>query len=172
MKTVVGELVNLPAYRAVGLKWEGPYSEVPTLKEVIQHMSTRVIELPHTKDLDMQLGLSYHLRPDGFVHFSVYEVEEEQEVPEGMLEIIVPAMLYLKVDHPKGKDIGATYTEIYKWFKNNEYQPLRETGVEYYDDLPIKHERYPRGRDLNDPHFEILIPVVKATPKVNEKRCQ
>lgn len=33
------EIVTLPAYRAVGLKWEGTFSEiVPNLKNVIQQV--------------------------------------------------------------------------------------------------------------------------------------
>ncbi|MCG1020794.1 GyrI-like domain-containing protein [Sutcliffiella horikoshii] len=160
MKTLLGEIVNIPSYRAMGVKWEGSYAEVPKLKEVILHMSDRVNELLYVKNPKTQLGLSYHLRSDGFVHYSVFEVDDQQELQPEMVEIIVPEMTYLKVTHPKGKDIGATYTEIYQWFKECDYRPLKEKGIEYYDDLPIKHERYPIERDLEDPHFEIFIPVL------------
>ncbi|MBM7553553.1 putative transcriptional regulator YdeE [Thalassobacillus pellis] len=156
------EIVKLPAYRAVGLKWEGPYSEVSNLKKTIHEMSQRVGELEHAVEPDVQLGLSYHLIPDGFVHYSTFEVNEDQDVPQTMAEIKVPEMTYLKVKHEKGQDIGLTYTEIHRWFKEeNEYTPLEEEGTTYYDDLPIKHERYPVDRDLTDPHFEILIPLQK-----------
>ncbi len=160
MKTLIGEIVTIPSYRAMGLKWEGPYGDVPKLKEVILRMGKRVNELRFVKNPETQLGLSYHLRPDGFVHYSVFEVDDQQEIPPGMIEVNVPEMTYLIVKHPKGKDIGVTYTEIYQWFKGCDYQPLKENGVEYFDDLPIKHERYPVDRDLEDPHFEILIPIV------------
>lgn len=159
MKTFVGEIVTIPSYRAMGLKWEGAYAEVPKLKEVILQMSKRADELSYVKDSKTQLGLSYHLRSDGFVHYSVFEVDEQQELLPGMIEINVPEMTYLIVKHPKGKDFGVTYTEIYQWFKECEYQPFKEKGIEYFDDLPIKHERYPVDRDLKDPHFDILIPI-------------
>lgn len=29
-----------------------------------------------------------------------------------------------------------------KWIEESDYIPYREEGVEYYDELPIKHERY------------------------------
>ncbi|KPB06334.1 GyrI-like domain-containing protein [Bacillus sp. CHD6a] len=159
MKTLVGEIVTIPSYRAMGLKWEGSYAEVPTLKELIIQMSNRVNELSYIKNPETQLGLSYHLRPDGFIHYSGFEVGEKQELLPGMVEVTVPEMSYFKVAHPKGKDIGATYTKIYQWFKECDYQPLKEKGINYFDDLPIKHERYPVDRDLEDPHFEILIPI-------------
>lgn len=155
------EIVTLPAYKAIGVKWEGPYTEVSSLKNVILQMSEQVGELPSAAEPEVQLGLSYHLRPDGFVHYSVFRVQEEQEVPVGMVVIRVPEMTYLKVTHDKGQDIGHTYSKIYQWFKQNDYIPFREAGVDYFDDLPIKHERYPVNRDLDDPHFEILIPVHK-----------
>jgi predicted transcriptional regulator YdeE len=162
MEKLQYELVKLPAYKAIGLKWEGPYTEVSSLKEVIAEMSNRVGELAYVVESEVQLGLSYHLRPDGFVHYSVFRVQEQQEVPDGMVDIRVAEMTYLKVSHEKGQDIGHTYTKIYQWFKQNDYIPFMESGVDYYDDLPIKHERYPVNRDLNDPHFEILIPVHKS----------
>jgi predicted transcriptional regulator YdeE len=162
MKNSDYKVTELPGYRAIGLRWEGSYSEVADLKKVILTMSTRVTELEHPVHPQQQLGLSYHLREDGFVHYSVYEVSHEQEVPEGMEEIKINPMTYFCIQHPKGKDIGHTYSEIYQWMKENgEYTPWTEAGTEYYDDLPIKHERYPHDRDLKDPHFDILIPLVK-----------
>ncbi|MCA1320629.1 GyrI-like domain-containing protein [Bacillus tianshenii] len=162
MEKLQYELITLPSYKAMGVKWEGPYTEVGSLKNVILQMSERVGELPSAVEPEVQLGLSYHLRPDGFVHYSVFRVEEEQGVPEGMVDIRVPEMTYLKVLHEKGQDFGHTYTKIYQWFKQNDYILFKESGVDYFDDLPIKHERYPVNRDLNDPHFEILIPIAKS----------
>jgi predicted transcriptional regulator YdeE len=162
MENLDYKIVELPAYRAIGLRWEGAYTEIAALKEMIHEMSTHAGELEHVINSDVQLGLSYHLRPDGFVHYSVYEVSPNQRIPEGMVEILVPPMTYFRIHHPKGKDIGHTYAYIYQWMKENgEYAPYVEYDAEFYDDLPIKHEQYPHDRDLNDPHFDILIPVMK-----------
>lgn len=155
------ELVDLPAYRAIGLTWEGPYTEVPELKRLIEKMSQRIGELKGALKPELQLGLSYHVRPDGFLHYSVYEVKSDQIVPKDMIEINIPAMTYFKTHHRKGENIGHTYHHIYQWFKDSDYKPYRDPDVKYFDDLPIKHERYPFDRDLEDPHFDILIPVVK-----------
>ncbi|MDN4607832.1 GyrI-like domain-containing protein [Sporosarcina highlanderae] len=159
------KIVNIPAYRAIGLKWDGPYTEVSTLKEIIFSMSSRVNELEHAVNPKVQQGLSYHLRPDGFVHYSVYEVSEEQQIPEGMREIHVPEMTYLMIHHQKEQNIGQTYDNIFYWLKESDYEPLREPDVEYFDRLPIKHERYPHDRDVNHPHFDILIPISKKLTK-------
>lgn len=155
------EIVEIPAYRGIGLKWDGPYSEVSSLKHLINKMSSRVGELDHAVNPKVQLGLSYHLRPDGFVHYSVYEVTEEQQLPDDMIEITVPKMTYFMTHHEKGQEIGQTYYQISQWLKSNDYEPYVEQNVEYYDNLPIKHERYPNDRDVNDPHFDILIPIIK-----------
>ncbi|WP_164669769.1 GyrI-like domain-containing protein [Virgibacillus doumboii] len=155
------EIVTKPAYRGVGLKWDGSYEEVSTLKKVIDRMSNRAGELDNAVDPQTQLGLSYHLRPDGFVHYSVFEVNDEQHIPDGMVEIHVPEMTYLVVHHEKGQDIGGTYDKIFKWIKESDYIPYEEPNVDYHDPIPIKHERYPMDRDLNDPYFDILIPIEK-----------
>lgn len=155
------EIVEIPAYRGIGLKWGGSYTEINTLKKLINSMSSRVGELDHVVNPETQLGLSYHLRPDGFVHYSVYEVTQEQQLPDGMVEINVPKMTYLLTHHKKGQDIGQTYNKILQWLKESNYTPYVEPGVKYYDDLPIKHERYPNDRVFNNPHFDILIPIFK-----------
>lgn len=154
------KIVTLPAYRGIGLKWDGAYAEVSSLKELITEMKERVVELEGVVNTDLQLGLSYHLRPDGFIHYSVYEVKGPQQVPEGMVEINIPELTYLMTHHEQGRDIGETYTNIYHWFKENDYKPYIDER-KYFDDLPIKHERYPADRNLKNPHFDILIPIEK-----------
>lgn len=161
MQNLRYEIVQIPAYRGIGLKWEGPYKEVSSLKELIFGMSSRVGELDYAINPTVQLGLSYHLRPDGFVHYSVYEVSEEQQLPEDMVQINISEMTYLKIHHEKDQDIGQTYDMIFQWLTESDYELYQEPDVEYYDRLPIKHERYPVDRDVDYPHFDILIPITK-----------
>lgn len=155
------KVVTIPEYRFIGMKWEGPYSDIPTLKETISKMSKRVNEMEYALNPNLQLGLSYHLREDGFIHYSGYEVTDDQHVPEGMIELHVPEMTYLITEHQKGENIGQSYEDIYQWLQENHYVPFREQGVEYFDKLPIKHERYPVDREEEDPHFDILVPITK-----------
>jgi predicted transcriptional regulator YdeE len=157
------EIITLPAFRAVGLKWEGTFSEiVPHLKIVIQQSEERAAELEYKLNPSVQLGLSYHVVENGFAHYAVYEVSEEQSIPEGMIEIRVPEWTYVKTTHHKGEDIQKTYTDLHQWLFDSGYTALREDGVEYFDPyMPIKHEYCPLDRDPNDPHFDIYIPIVK-----------
>ncbi|WP_059173481.1 GyrI-like domain-containing protein [Bacillus sp. FJAT-27445] len=157
------EILTLPAYRAVGLKWEGTFSEiVPNLKNIIQKCEDRAIELEYKVNPSVQLGLSYHVVKNGFEHYAVYEVSEEQEIPDGMIEIRIPEWTYVKTTHNKGKDIQKTYTDLHQWLFKSDYTAFREAGVDYYDPyMPIKHEYCPVERDPNDPHFDIYIPIVK-----------
>nr|AAQ83582.1 BH2119-like protein [Cytobacillus firmus] len=157
------EILTLAAYRAIGLKWEGAFSEiVPDLKNVIQQMEGRADELEHRINPNVQLGLSYHTIENGFAHYAVYEVSEEQEIPDGMIEIRVPEWTYVKTTHNKGEDIQKTYQDLLQWLFDSDYTVFREDGVDYYDPyMPIKHEHYPVDRDPNDPHFDIYIPIVK-----------
>ena len=156
------ELVTLPAYRAIGMRWQGTYAEVvPHLKSVIREMEERASELEYKLNPSFQLGLSYHVIEDGFAHYAVYQVSEQQEIPNGMIEIYIPQWTYVKTEHHKGQNIGNTYNELQRWLDLNGYIPLREANTVYFDPMPIKHEYYPAEYDKNDPHFDIYIPVVR-----------
>ncbi|MGP4073067.1 GyrI-like domain-containing protein [Piscibacillus sp. B03] len=158
------KIVSKPGYRAVGLKWEGTFQEIPKLKEVIAEMKSRVNELDGATNPDIQLGLSHHVVENGFAHYSAYEVNEDQKVPKGMVEIQVPEWTYMCTKHHKGEDIVQTYTKLHNWLHDSDYEALKEENVTYYDPyMPIKHEYYPADQDPNDPHFEIYIPVVKKS---------
>lgn len=155
------EIIHLPGYRGIGMKWEGRYQEIGKLKDMIQAVKERAGELGHAAETAALLGLSYHTRPDGFAHYSGYEVKEEQPVPEGLLEFRIPAMTYLVTAHQKGEDVVSTYRNIGQWLQDSPFMPYTEPGVDYFDPLPIKHERYPSDQGSLDPHFEIRIPVIR-----------
>lgn len=157
------KIVTLEAYRAVGLKWSGTFNEiVPHLKNVIQEMENRSGELTEKINPGIQLGLSYHDIEHGFTHYSMFEVSENQGIPDGMIELFVPKMTYVKVTHHKGEDITTTYSKLHQWLFESDYTAFTDAGVTYFDPyMPIKHEHYPLDRDPKDPHFDIYIPIVK-----------
>lgn len=157
------EIIQLPAYRLVGLKWEGTYSDiVPNLKNTIQEAKECHKHLTYLTNRTIQLGLSYHTVENGFVHYSGFEVDHQQVVPEGMIAFEVPAFTYVKTIHKKEDKVEQTYIYLHKWFLNSTYKPYLEEGVKYYDPaLPIKHEYYPLGYEEDKPEFDIYVPVVK-----------
>lgn len=68
-------IVTKPSYRSVGLKWEGTFQEIPSLKRVIEDMKGRAYELEYKINPSVQLGLSYHTVEDGFAHYSVLKFQ-------------------------------------------------------------------------------------------------
>jgi predicted transcriptional regulator YdeE len=96
------EIKKLPAFRAMGLKCDISFTEITTIQDVIQSSISRVDALEFAVNKGIRLGLSYHLRPDGFVYYSAYEVREEQQLPVDMIEIHVPEMTYLAAKYNGG----------------------------------------------------------------------
>ncbi|GAA0323106.1 GyrI-like domain-containing protein [Oceanobacillus sp. FSL W7-1293] len=148
------EIKTLPAYRAMGLKCDVSFTDFETIKTVIENSMSRVKEFDYPVNPGIRLGLSYHLRPDGFTYYSVYEVQDKQPLLDNMVEINIPEMTYLVAKY-NGESIEGTYENIMKWIKESDYTPFKEEGVDYYDELPIKHEKYLNGES----DFEILIPI-------------
>lgn len=153
----------MPTFRAIGLKWEGTFSEiVPDLKHKIQKVENHADELKNKAHPDIQLGLSYDVIENGFAHYAVYEVSDEQEIPEGVIGIRVPEWTYVKTAHLKGENVQKTFADLQQWLFDSKYTALRKAGVDYYDPyMSIKHEYYPFDQDPDNPHFDIYIPVVK-----------
>lgn len=160
MKNFDYEIKKLPAYRAMGFKCDVSFTEIETIKDVIQDSMRRVDTLEYAVNKNIRLGLSYHLRPDGFVYYSVYEVQETQRLPEGMVEINIPEMTYLVTNHTGGS-IEETYLNIMEWINESDYKVFKEQGIQYYDELPIKHERHINHVDVSNLPFEICIPIEK-----------
>lgn len=126
------KIIALPTFRAIGLKWEGTFSEiVPDLKNIIQKVKDRANELENKVHPDVQLGLSYHVIENGFTHYAVYKVSDEQETLEGMIEIRVPEWTYVKTTHRKGENVQKTYADLHQWLFDGKYTALREAGVDY-----------------------------------------
>lgn len=75
---------------------------------------------------DVQLGLSYNVIDNGFVHYGIYEVGEEQEVPKGMIEIREPEWTYVMTTHSKGEGVEKTYTDLHQWLFDSEYTALEK----------------------------------------------
>lgn len=67
---------KMPSFRAMGLKCDVPFTEVEAIKDVIHGSVRRASEFKYALNLDVRLGLSYHIRPDGFVYYSAYEVKK------------------------------------------------------------------------------------------------
>lgn len=161
MKPLTFNLVNLPKTRTIGMRWEGTWKEINSLRRVIRKMAQRVDELDGALSPKEHIGLSYHDKNNGFVHYSVFAVDENQTVPEGMIEWMIPESFYVHVTHPKNESIGNTYNALYEWILKSKYQLKLASDIKYYDPLPIKYEIYERGLPISRSKTEIYIPIVE-----------
>jgi predicted transcriptional regulator YdeE len=150
-------LVTKPAFLAVGLRWEGTFAEVREggIRLVHQELRRRLQEIPHVVDPENFYGLSYHAYPggEGFTHYAVFEVTELGLIPEGMLDIQVPALTYAKCEHRKGQRIDQSYTNIYAWIEQQGYSSSNGE-LTHFEVYPLRHDPYDQ-----DPEFTIMIPV-------------
>jgi len=155
-------IVDKPAFRAVGMRWEGTFAEAGAggIRAIQKRFRERLGEIEGAKDPGSLLGLSYHAYPggEGFVHYAAIEVGSEGEggeadVPEGMAAVTVPALAYASCRHRKGQSIDRSYRNLYQWIEEQGYavHPGELTHFEIY---PMEQDPYDR-----DPEFEILIPV-------------
>lgn len=156
------EIKEIPACRAMGIKCDVSFDEIETIKNVIQTLESRVHELPYAINKEIRWGLSYHLRPDGFTYYSVYEVTDQQQLPDNMVEVNIPKMTYLTTKY-EGGSIEEIYIKMKNWVDESqeEYKLFTEVDVTYYDELPIKFEKHTQYSDPNQLHFEVFIPLVK-----------
>ncbi|WLD93065.1 GyrI-like domain-containing protein [Alkalihalobacillus sp. AL-G] len=156
-KTVI---VSEKGFQAVGLKWEGTFAEAAAghIRKVHEEMHRRLKEIQHVVDPDTLQGLSYHASPDGtgFTHYAVVKVESVAEVPEGMVSITVPDLMYAQCEHYKGQSIDQSYNNIYAWIANQGYEHNNVDDLTHFEKYPMKQDPYDES-----PEFSILIPVVK-----------
>ncbi|MFD2330747.1 GyrI-like domain-containing protein [Cohnella sp. GCM10020058] len=148
-------LYELPAFEAVGLKWEGTFAgaEAGEIRDLQDELKRRLGEIPKLTQPDTLLGLSSHVVKEGFLHYAAVEVPEEAAVPGDMVRLEVPALTCAKFEHKKGQSIGLSYSHVYAWIEKQGYQSASGD---------FKHiELYPMDQDSHDPNpaFTILIPI-------------
>jgi predicted transcriptional regulator YdeE len=154
-QTTETAVVAIPAFRAVGLKWEGTFDQAAAggIRAIQKQMKERLGEIAHVLHPEQLLGLSYHVQPGGFTHYSVVEVATVEDVPEGMVEVTVPALTYAVYEHRKGQNIEGSYRNLYAW--------IAAQGKKARTDDVTHVEQYAMEQDpeTSDPEFTILIPL-------------
>ncbi|WP_164217334.1 effector binding domain-containing protein [Virgibacillus sp. YIM 98842] len=151
------DTVKKQQFEAIGLKWEGTFSEAEAggIKSMMKEMHERMNEIDHVVQSENLIGLSYNAQTgnDRFVPYSVVEVAKISNIPEGVMAISVPETTFVRMKHLKGQDIRASYRNIYQWIAEKGYV----TSTEYLTHLEI----YPVHQDSysNDPNFTIMIPI-------------
>ncbi|MBR2565333.1 MAG: GyrI-like domain-containing protein [Paenibacillus sp.] len=156
----VAELIRKEAATMIGLKWEGTFAEAGAggIRKVQTEFKRRLHEIQNVIHPEELLGLSYHVTDTGFVHYVAVRVGNTAtpSVPEGMIQLEVPAHDYAKCSHAKGQSIESSYNRIYAW--------IEEQGLHLLNDPLTHYEVYPMEQDPYDtePEFTILVPVMKG----------
>lgn len=148
-------LVSKPSFLAVGIRWEGTFAEAGEggIRAVQTEVIRRLSEIRHVVDSETLLGLSYHHEGDSFIHYAALEVEQVEDIPEGMTSVTVPALTYAKTEHKKGDNIDSSYTNIFAWIEKKGY-PLHNGDVTHFERYRVAQDPYAK-----DPEFTIMIPV-------------
>lgn len=155
------EIVEKPAYRAMGLKTEVMYNNVSGLQKALHSMKNRINEFQFMLDASTQLGLSYHLHPNGYVHYAAFKVDARQPLLKGMVELHIPAFTYVKTRHRFKQEISKTYQALEEYLSQSPYSPYTDKQTAYFNSLPIKHESYSIENEHEVEAFDIWIPVKK-----------
>ncbi|GAF15079.1 hypothetical protein JCM19046_4645 [Bacillus sp. JCM 19046] len=154
------EILSMPGYRAMGIKTEVMYDDnISGLEEGMHSIKERVKEFDYIQDATTHLALSYHLHPNGFVHYSVFKVYPEQPLLKGMVDMLVPALTYMKATLSVNDNVYEVYQSLENYLLKSAYKPYTDARTTYYDTLPIKHEHYPLQAEYQQ--YEIWIPVQK-----------
>jgi predicted transcriptional regulator YdeE len=153
-------IVNIPAFQAIGLKWQGTFEQAAAgeIKELMKDFQSRSHEIKEKTHSDLLLGLSYFDYPDGFTLYSAFQVEQTAFIPIGMHSIAVPELTYAVCRHHKGDNINETYRQLFAWIDQQGYLHHKESIAHY--------EEYPAFQDPFDPEpeFSILLPISPHEP--------
>ncbi|WHX48933.1 effector binding domain-containing protein [Paenibacillus woosongensis] len=156
-------VVTKQAFSAIGLRWEGTFAEAGEggIRAIHQELQRRRGEIRGIVDLENFYGLSYHAYPGGigFEHCAVFEVADaDEQVPEGMIKVHVPAMKYAKYEHRAEQNIGESYSSIYAWIEQQGFKLLPQEGEEltHFEIYPSEQDPY-----STSPQFTIMIPVLE-----------
>jgi predicted transcriptional regulator YdeE len=157
MKTAFNpKIITKPQFQAIGLVWEGTFAEAGAggIRNIISQMHERLREIQHVVNPDILLGLSYHITPGGFTHYSVVEVEHTEHIPEGMKALTVPTLTYAKCEHARGQNVDQSYKNIFDWIEHQGYDLYKE-DMTHFEEYPMQQDPYDK-----DPEFRIMIPIV------------
>ncbi|MBM7838825.1 putative transcriptional regulator YdeE [Alkalihalobacillus xiaoxiensis] len=146
------EILSMPGYRAMGIKTEVMYDNISGLEEGMHSIKERVKEFDYIQDATTHLALSYHLHPNGFVHYSAFKVYPEQPLLKGMVDMLVPALTYMKAT----LSVNDNVYEVYQSLEN------------YLLKSPINHTQMPGLPTMT--RFRLNMNIILFKQSINSMR--
>jgi predicted transcriptional regulator YdeE len=126
------EIINYPAFTAVGLMYHGT-NDAGEIPQVWRQLNARWAEIPHKTGI--AYGVCGELEENGRFHYLAgFGVSSVPELPEGMAQWDVPAQTYA-VFPCTLQTIHQTYQTIFEtWFPQSGYQKADGPDLEVYGD--------------------------------------
>ncbi|MFN2746629.1 MULTISPECIES: GyrI-like domain-containing protein [Bacillus] len=122
------------------------------LHGIIRRLRNRYGEISGIREDRGMWAISNHQGGEGFTFYILMETDGRADtLPEGMISFQVPPQTYAHTWHPRHELPEATYQKAYQW--------VRDQGYEVNTEAFTHMEFYPMNQDLNEPEFDIYIPV-------------
>ena len=161
MKPVIKEINEI---KIIGMEktttLQTSYIDIPKLWEAFCKRMCEINNIKNAKVFyearkpDLNFDMNDFTETTEFTEIAGLEVDEVKDIPEGMVNITVPAGKYAVFTH-KGfaKDLRQTYEYIWgTWLPNSNY----EADLKY--DFELYGERF-RGADNKESEIDIYIPI-------------
>lgn len=107
--------------KVVGISWNGTYSQLNTIPELIDVMKNRMGEVPNQTNESIFIA-PFHSRETELTCYVTTPVETLENVPEGMVGFTIPRKNYVCTSH-KGslEEIENTYQQMLEWMQEYGY---------------------------------------------------
>ena len=132
-------------------------SEIPMLWMEFMPMEEKIRnQVKPTEAWDVSYDMDYSVQPGEFTYFVGMEVSNTDNIPDGMIIHVAPALKYAKFTHYGSLDnISASYDYIYHiWFPQSGYGMGMGNELEFYG-----KKFNPEGEDSE---MNIFVPIKSA----------
>jgi predicted transcriptional regulator YdeE len=149
-------IVTKEAFKGVGVKWSGTFEQAAKreIKELLQNFRIKVSQIKNAINPDTILGLSYHHSVSDFTLYLVVEVENDNNVPDGMESISVPTYTFVGSKY-EGEDVHGEYIKLYNWVEQSNYK-LDQDVLEHLEEYPIDYNPF-----TDEPKLNLFIPITE-----------
>lgn len=143
-------IVIKPALQLVGISYCGPYSSFPD--EAIR-LQTEFLARKHELNDNVKSTVLYspYFGNEAFAtYWACYEVHHLEEIPEGMVQLTIPAHRYAMVAS-SNKRIGEGYEQLHAW--------MNEEGLQKDEQAVSLELFYSDRQHWEEEPVELLIPL-------------
>ncbi|MEH7178377.1 GyrI-like domain-containing protein [Neobacillus vireti] len=138
--------------KVVGISWNGTYSQLNTIPDLVEVMKERKGEVPNQTNESILIA-PFHSRETELTCYVTTPVETLENVPEGMIGFTIPRKNYVRTSHNGTlAEVESTYQQVLVW--------MQEYGYDL-DDSALSLEILKQNHsDIdNGTQFELYLPI-------------